>query len=76
MDELGTPLLSCGNVTKRGRVILGGVTTNCQNAITVGDIIPVVGHGSATKAFRQTGDSGGMSYTGVVLQIDHAKGSV
>jgi hypothetical protein len=33
----------------------------------------VVGHGTATERFRQTGDGGGMSYAGMVFQIDHTQ---
>jgi len=72
VDELGTPGFGLGNVAKGGGVVLCRVGADCQYAIAIGNVIPVVGHGPAAKCFRQTGDSGGMSYAGVVFQVDHA----
>ena len=53
-------------------MILCRVRAYCQDAIGIGNVIPMVGHGAPTECFRQTGDGGGMSYTGVVLSINQA----
>jgi len=54
-------------------VVLSGVAADSENAIGVGEVIPVVGHCPATETLRQTGDSGGMSKTGLMFQIDDAQ---
>jgi len=54
-------------VAKSGWVVLSRVGTNSHHDIGVGNIVPVVGHGTTAKRFRQTGDSGGMSYAGVMF---------
>jgi len=41
--------------------------------IGIGNIVPVIGHGSAAETFRQTGDGGRMSYTGVVFEVNHSQ---
>jgi hypothetical protein len=56
-------------------VVLCRIGTYGHHDIGVGNIIPVVGHGTASERFRQTGDSSGMSYTGVVFQVDDTQGS-
>ncbi|MBA7621684.1 hypothetical protein ES703_29050 [subsurface metagenome] len=73
-DKFGPFLFSFSDVAKCGRVILGGVRADGKYGISICDVIPVVGHGPAAECFRQTGDSGGMSYTGVMFKIHQTEG--
>ena len=52
-------------------MIFSRIGTDSHYDIAIGNIVPVIGHGSAAKTFRQTGDGGGMSYTGVVFEVNH-----
>ena len=54
-------------------MILGSIGADNHNAVGIADVNPVIGHGTAAERFRQTGDSGGMSYAGVVFQIHHTQ---
>ncbi len=54
-------------------MVLSGIGTNRHYAITIANVNPMVGHGTATETFRQTGDSGGMSYAGVMFKVDHTE---
>jgi len=62
-------------MAKGGGVVFRRIGANHEDAVAIGNIIPVIGHYPTTDAFRQTGDSGGMSETGVVLYIDQTEGS-
>ena len=57
-------------------MIFGGIGADNHNAVGIPDVNPVICHGTAAERFRQTGDSGGMSYAGAVLQIHHTEGPV
>ena len=57
-------------------MILRRIGADNHYAVSISDINPVIGHGSSAKAFRQTGDSGGVSYAGAVFQIHHAESTV
>ena len=67
MDKPGSSLHSPGDPFERCGVIFRGVGANDHDAVGVSDVNPVVGHSAPAKTFRQTGDSGGVSYTGTVL---------
>lgn len=56
-------------------MVLSRVRTDDYYAIAIGNIIPVVGHGPSAERFRQTGDSGGMSYTGLMFYVHQAEGA-
>ncbi|MBA7697504.1 hypothetical protein ES703_106169 [subsurface metagenome] len=74
IDEGNAPFLGLGDMAEAGRVVLGRIGADDQDNIGIGNIGPVVGHGPSAKRFRQTGDSGGMSYTGLVFDIDQTQG--
>jgi len=56
-------------------VVLGSIGAHNQDDIGITNVCPVVGHGSATETFRQTGDSRGMSEPGLGFYIDHPQGT-
>ncbi len=56
-------------------MIFSRIGTDSHDDIGIGYIIPVISHGTAAKRFRQTGDSGGMSYAGMVFDVDQTQGT-
>ena len=56
-------------------MVFGRIGTDCHHDISVSDIVPVIGHGTAAERFRQTGDSGGMSYAGMMFDVHQTQGT-
>ena len=56
-------------------VLFSGVAAANHNHVGVFHIRPVIGHCAATKGGPQTGDSGAVSYPGLVFQVDNAQGA-
>ena len=76
VNKFGSRLHCFFHPFKRYGVVLSGIGADNQNAVSVPDINPVIGHCPSAETFRQTGDSGGMSEAGTVFQINHAQGAV
>ncbi len=49
------------------RVTFSGVCSCCENKVCIGNFSYAVGHSTASKGCRQTGDSGSVSETGAVV---------
>lgn len=76
MNERGPFLHSFGDPVKGDGVVLGCIGAHNQDDISIANICPVIGHGSSAETFRQTGDSGGMSYTGLMLHVHQPESPV
>ena len=69
-DELGAAIVAgLEGPLKSARVILGRVGPHDENDIGILDVLPVIGHRSATKRGGQTGHRGAMSYASLVVDI-------
>jgi hypothetical protein len=51
-------------------MIFGSIAAHNQNAITVLDINPVIGHRAASERLCQSRNSGAVSDTGLMFDID------
>src|SRR5205085_12499795 len=56
------------------RMALGHVRSHDQDAVRVGQVLLEGGCASPTEGCPQTGDGGGVSYAGLVLDLDGAQG--
>ena len=72
-NELGPVLHGFRDVFETDGMIFCGIAADDHDAITVGNIIPVIGHGSPTKSGPQRGHGGGVSDPGLMFQIDDAQ---
>ena len=74
-DELG-PSLPDRRLHLQGndRMVFRGVGADDEDTVRVPDLSDGVGHGSASKCHRQTGDGGAVSETGAVVDVVRAEG--
>ena len=66
-DELGPFVLGGGDVFKTDGMIFRRVGPDDEDAVAVGQIIPMVGHGTPTEGGPQRGHGGGVSEAGLML---------
>jgi hypothetical protein len=51
-------------------MVFGSIAAHDQNAITVFDIDPVIGHRAASERLCQSRNCGAVSDTGLMLKVD------
>ena len=73
-DELGPLFHGLGDPFEADGMVFGGIAADDHDAITVGQIVPVIGHGASAEGGPQRGHRGGVSEAGLVFQIDDAQG--
>ena len=66
-DELAPFFLDLGDVLETDGMVFGGVAADDHDAIAVGQIVPVVGHGASTEGGPQRGHGRGMSEAGLMF---------
>jgi len=66
-DQLGPVIHGLGDVFETDGMVFGGVAADDHDAITVANVIPVIGHGSPTEGGPQRGHGGGVSDPGLML---------
>lgn len=65
--EFGPFIHSFGYPSEGDGMIFRSIGSDDHNAVRIFDIDPVIGHSPSAVRFRQTGDGGGMSYTGLMF---------
>ena len=55
-------------------MVFGSIAAHDQDSITVLEIDPVIGHCAAPERLCQSRNSGAVSYTGLVVDVDQAQG--
>jgi len=75
MDDLGSMLLGLHNIGKPDRMGLGHVAADDQNSIAINEVLRKCRGTATAQRCTQTGYSGAVSYTGLVLNRDDAKSS-
>ena len=73
-NELGPLFLGLGDPLETDGMVLGGIAADDHEAIAVGQIVPVIGHGAPAEGGPQRGHRGGVSEAGLVFQIDDPQG--
>jgi hypothetical protein len=73
VDDRCAPGLGLHDPLEPDRMALGHVRAFNDDAIGVLQVLLEVGGPAATEAGSQTGDGGGVSYTGLVLDLDRAE---
>ena len=66
-DELGPLVHGLGDPFETDGMVFGGVAADDHDAITVGDIVPVVGHGASSESGPQRGHRGRVSEPGLMF---------
>ena len=66
-DELGALVHGLGDPAETDGMVFGRVAADDHDAITVGDIVPVVGHGAPSEGGPQRGHRGRVSEAGLML---------
>ncbi len=66
-DELGPLVHGLGDPFETDGMVFGRVAADDHDAVTVGDIVPVVGHGAASECGPQRGHRGRVSEAGLML---------
>ncbi len=56
-------------------MVLRRVGSHHQDAVAVSNVDPVIGHGAASERLCQSRNSGAVSDTGLMFNIDQAQGS-
>ena len=74
-DEFGPLVHGLGDPFETDGMVFRRVAADDHDAVTVGEIVPVVGHGPSSESGPQRGHRGRVSEPGLVLQIDHAQAS-
>ena len=75
MDDGRAPILGPKRPLKGNRMVFGGIAADDENAITVDDVDPVIGHRAASERLCQSRNSGAVSDTGLVLDVGQPHGS-
>ena len=57
-------------------MVLGRIAAGDQEAIAVGQVVPVIGHRSPAESGPQRGHGGGVSEAGLMVYIDYPQGPV
>ena len=73
-NEFGPLFHGLGDPFEADGMVFGGIAADDHDAIGVGDVVPVVGHGTPAEGGPQRGHRGGVSEAGLVFQIDDAQG--
>ena len=66
-DELGALVHGLGDPFETDGMVFGRVAADDHDAITVGDIVPVVGHGAPSEGGPQRGHRGRVSEAGLMF---------
>ncbi len=56
-------------------MIFRGIAAHDQKAITVPEVHPVIGHCATPERLSQSRNSWAVSYSGLVVHVDHTQGS-
>ena len=68
------PLFNCFCYPlKRDRMVFRGIASDDHNSVGVAYINPVICHCTPPECLGQTGHSGGVSYAGLVLDVNHSQ---
>jgi hypothetical protein len=73
MNDLGPALFGFDDIGKGHRMGLRHVAAHDQNTVAIDEVLREGGGPAAPQRYTQTGYGGAVSYTGLVLNLDHAQ---
>ena len=73
-DQLGAALHGLGDPLEGNGVVFSRIGAHDQNAVTVSNVDPVIGHCAASERLCQSRNSGAVSDTGLMFNINQPQG--